>query len=290
MKRILIILLIIAYLLFSILIIYKNEKDDILALFGGIYNAQKNEKKIYKKLSDESPYYDKYILINEDYVGHLVFDSGLIEKPVVQAKSCYKKDGSPYRFFEEDGTIAIDFSNHTGNDVYLWMDYQTMEYDYFETGGSIFMDCRNNMNDQNFIIYGHYFPNYESDPERIKGFTPLEKLLTKEGYDNNKYVSLYFQNQKYDYELAAVFYYDDQDIYYQYNCPFYRPNYNYDDDNDIYDSNFCLNYFNSINYIKLYDTDIMLSPNDRTLTFQTCTAYKDVYEICVFKLMNISNY
>lgn len=235
-------------------------------------------------------YYDKYISINEDYIGQIVFDSGLLDKPIVQAKSCYRKDGSPYHFYNEDGSVVEDFDNYNGNDVYLWMNYETMEYDYFETGGSIFMDYRNTLDDQNLIVYGHFFPNHNSDPNRIKGFTPLEKLLTKDGYEDNKYVSLCFQNQKYDYELAAVFYYDNRVEYYQDFCQYYRPNFNYDDFKDIYDPNYCSYYFNLINSIKLYDTNVSLSSGDRTLTLQTCTDVKDVYEVCVFKLINISEF
>lgn len=289
MKKIIPVFVITTYLIFCILIIFKDEKDDIL----GFFTSDKRNSKIKNNdtiLNYTNPYYEKYILINEDYIGHLVFDSGLIEKPIVQAKSCYRKDGSPYRFFEEDGTVVTDFSKHTGNDVYLWMDYQTMGYDYFETGGSLFMDFRNNFNDQNLVLYGHFFPDYDTDPDRVKGFTPLEKLLSKEGYENNKYVSLYLQKQKLDYELAVVFYYDDRDIYYQDYCQYYRPNFNCDDYNDVFDPNYCSNYFRFIDSIKLYDTSASLSPNDRTLTFQTCTANSDVYEICVFKLIKVSNY
>ena len=44
--------------------------------------------------------------INEDYVGQIVFDSGLIDLPFVQAKDVYKSDGSLYSFYDAEGTIV----------------------------------------------------------------------------------------------------------------------------------------------------------------------------------------
>ena len=60
------------------------------------------------------------------------------------------------------------------------------EYDYDNKGGSIFMDYRNVLSDQNLIIYGHYFSTlYDKDVDRVKAFTPLEKLLDESNYKKN---------------------------------------------------------------------------------------------------------
>ena len=78
--------------------------------------------------------------INPDYVGDLVFDSGLIDVSFVQAKSCYKPNGEPYRFYTEDGRLVTNPEGYNGNDVYIWTYWKTGEYDYNDNGGSVFMD------------------------------------------------------------------------------------------------------------------------------------------------------
>ncbi|MBQ1534920.1 MAG: hypothetical protein IIZ64_08935, partial [Erysipelotrichaceae bacterium] len=90
--------------------------------------------------------------INEDYVGQIVFDSGLIDLPFVQAKGTIKEDGEPYRFFATDGTLVEDPYAYNGNDVYIWTSWKTGEYDRYGEGGSVFMDYRNYLKDQNIIL------------------------------------------------------------------------------------------------------------------------------------------
>ena len=228
-----------------------------------------------------------YKEINEDYVGQIIFDSGLIDKPFVQAKSCYRKNGDMYTFFEKNGDVVTDASHYNGNDVYLWMDFETMEYDYDKNGGSIFMDYRNSLDDQNVIIYGHFFSTiYGKDKERVKAFTPLEVLLDEKYYQGNMNLSLVLEHEIRRYELFAVYKYDMNSKEYNEKGQYFRTYY----DTDVYsgsiDDTYMKNYIDFVNKVKLYDTGVELTENDKTLTFQTCmTPYTNLYEICVFRLV-----
>ena len=132
--------------------------------------------------------------ISEDYVGQIVFDSGLIDLPFVQAKDVYKTDGYLYSFYDEEGNLVEDPGSHTGNDVYIWTDWKTGEYGLNGDGGSVFMDYRNYLKDQNIILYGHHFAR-DYDPSGSKQFTPLDVLLTEENYEENKYLKLILDNE-----------------------------------------------------------------------------------------------
>ena len=96
-----------------------------------------------KKYEEYRQLYDENKQINEDYVGELVFDSGLISESFVQAKSCFRRDGQMYRFYNEDGSLVSNPAGYNGNDVYVWTYWKTGEYDYNDHGGSVFMDYRN---------------------------------------------------------------------------------------------------------------------------------------------------
>ena len=63
--------------------------------------------------------------INPDYVGQIIFDSGLIDLPFVQAKDVYKEDGSLYTFYTKDGQLVEDPTGFSGNDVYIWTNWKT---------------------------------------------------------------------------------------------------------------------------------------------------------------------
>ncbi|MEE3408367.1 MAG: hypothetical protein VZQ95_03145, partial [Erysipelotrichaceae bacterium] len=130
-----------------------EKKDDTPAEEVVVVEPDENEKKKeeYRKLYDENK------AINEDYVGQIIFDSGLVDLPFVQAKSTIREDGEPYRFFAADGTLVEDPYAYNGNDVYIWTSWKTGEYDRYEEGGSVFMDYRNYLKDQNIILYGHHF-------------------------------------------------------------------------------------------------------------------------------------
>ncbi len=243
-------------------------------------------KKEYRQIYDENK------AINEDYVGEIIFDSGLIRVSFVQAKSCYKEDGELYQFYTEDGKLVTDASDYTGNDVYIWTYWKTGEYDYNDNGGSTFMDYRNNLADQNLIVYGHHFSVW-NDETRSKAFTPLEQLLEEENYPDNRYVTLVLQNEIRKYEIVSVYEFNatrEEDFT---DLQYWRTNYNYDDyDGNAYDPDYYRNHIANIRKAQLYDTGIALSEEDQTLTLQTCIGGHagELFEIVVLKQISSTSY
>lgn len=205
-----------------------------------------DEEKLRKQLEEYRQLYDENKAINEDYVGDIIFDSGLIKVSFVQAKSVYKEDGTMYTFYTEDGKQVTDPGDYTGNDVYIWTYWKTGEYDYNDNGGSTFMDYRNNLADQNLIVYGHHFSVW-NDETRTKAFTPLEQLLEQENYAANRYVTLVLQNEIRKYEIAVVYEFNATREEDYIDLQYWRTNYNYDDyDGNAYDPDYYKNYIAAI--------------------------------------------
>ena len=229
--------------------------------------------------------------INNDYIGDIIFDSGLLRVSFVQAKSVFKEDGEMYKFYTENGSLVTDPSGYTGNDVYIWTYWKTGEYDYNDHGGSTFMDYRNEINDQNLIIYGHHFSVW-NDETRQKAFTPLERLLEEENYQNNRYVTLLLANEVRKYELVAVYNFDATDDYYYENMQYWRTSYNYDDYTDTVDDGYYDRYIDAVKQHALYPTGVELSNTDKTLTLQTCISGHtgELFEILVLKEISSEPY
>ena len=225
--------------------------------------------------------------INDDYQGEIVFESGLINQPFVQAKDTIDKDGNMYHFYTENGRLVTDDSEYTGNDVYIWTNWKDMTYDYNILGGSVFMDYRNALDDQNVVIYGHHFSvGGGNDPERIKAFTPLEQLLEEANYKGNERLDMILDNETRKYELVCVYQFDINDDFYYDNCQYWRTQYDYDDYSDVVENDYYQTYIDSIKKVQLYDTGVELTTNDKTLTLQTCIGGHagELYEILVYKL------
>lgn len=110
--------------------------------------------------------------INDDYMGDIVFVSGLLNEKFVQ---------------------AVD------NEKYLNLSWDLVESSH----GAVFMDYRNTMDDQNIILYGHYVYKDES-----LIFGPLHNLIKQENYEENKLIYLNLQNEQKVYEITNVFYYE----------------------------------------------------------------------------------
>lgn len=239
----------------------------------------------YRKLWDDNH------KINSDYVGDLFFDSGLINVSFVQAKSVYKENGDMYTFYTEDGRLVTNPAGYTGNDVYIWTYWKTGEYDYNDNGGSVFMDYRNNIDDQNVIIYGHHFSVW-NDETRKKAFTPLEQLMEKKNYNANQTVTMILENEIRKYELVYVYEFDARQDKFFNDFQYWRTDYNYDDYSGTRDSEYYANYIKAIESEKLYDTGKKLTTNDKTLTLQTCiSGYTgELFEILVFRLAETINY
>lgn len=222
--------------------------------------------------------------INEDYIGEIYFDSGLIKESFVQAKDVYNSKGELYKFYTQSGTLVTNPAGYTGNDVYIWKYWKTGEYDYNDHGGSVWLDYRNELEDQNLIIYGHHFSVW-NDETRTKAFTPLEKLLEKENYEDNKFVTVVLEKEIRKYELACVYEFNaTQDRFFE-DFQYWRTNYNYDDYSGTTDQNYYQRYLDAIKSEQLYFTGVDLTTNDKTLTLQTCISGHtgELFEILVFK-------
>jgi len=210
--------------------------------------------------------------ISEDYIGQIVFDSELIDLPFVQAKDVYKEDGTPYVFYDADGNRIEDLENHTGNDVYLWTSWKTGEYDRYEEGGSVFLDFRNDLNDQNIIIYGHHFAR-DWDPQGKKQFTPLDLLLSEENYEDNRHLSLILNNEIRRYVVTNVFTIDTEDEYEQ---QIIRTDMNYNLNGNA-DPSFFNGFISYIRKISRYETDEAIEEDDHLLTLITCIEHQPRY-------------
>ena len=222
--------------------------------------------------------------INEDYVGELFFDSKLIDVSFVQAKDVYNSKGELYKFYTQAGSLVTNPAGYTGNDVYIWTDWQTGNYDYNDKGGSVFMDYRNNLEDQNIIIYGHHFSVW-NDETRSKAFTPLEKLLEMKGYEGNNIVTLVLENEIRKYELACVYEFDVTQDRFLDDFQYWRTDYSYDFYSETRDPEYYQKYLNAIKSEQLYYTGVELTTKDRTLTLQTCISGHtgELFEILVLK-------
>lgn len=146
------ILLLILIIVIIILMAFIKTLDNKIFPYNNINNEY------YSSWDD---FYDK----NNDYIGHLVFDSNIINLPVVQSYD---------------------------NDYYLRRNFEK-EYDI---KGIPFIDYRCSLDDQNIIIYGHYIRKGSKEM-----FTPLEKLIDNR---YNDYVELKLRSSIRRYELISI--------------------------------------------------------------------------------------
>lgn len=202
----------------------------------------------YKVLNEA---FDENYHITHDFRGFLKVGN-LIDLPVVQGKT---------------------------NDTYLRRDWFTMNYD---EEGSIFMDCRNFLDDQNIIIYGHYvYASYDSSGTHK--FTPLKELKDVNNYEENKYITLQLENEIRTYEIAIVFYID---TYVEEGVRYAYPGYIYYYTN--YTDDYFEEYINNAYNAAFYDTGVKVNTEDKLLTLQTCVeGNKDLREIVLAKLVNV---
>ena len=186
----------------------------------------------YKEYAD---LWDSEHEINGDYIGRIRFDSSIIDLPIVQGET---------------------------NDTYLRTDWQTMEYDVY---GSIFLDYRNTLDDQNLIIYGHF--SYPSmDPERTIMFTPLDKLIDKENYEENSRFSILLRDEIRHYKVVYIYY-----------CPIYTDSTGFQytaEDMQYYRTKYTEEYLEqyikAISDAEFYSTGESIEATDDIVTLQTC--------------------
>ena len=181
--------------------------------------------------------------INNDVKAILVFQSGLIEQPVLRG---------------------------TNNDFYLYHDWTNHQY---RSWGSIMMECRDVFpeEEQNTAVYGHYVYPIRT-PDRTVMFTPLALLMNQENYEPNKYLAMVTDKEIRYYEIASVVNIAlvDHD---------YLPS---DMEYDIsnFDEAYFENYMRRVEDREYYDTGIDIAYTDHMLTLQTCIEnYPDNREI-----------
>ncbi|NCB33158.1 MAG: class B sortase [Erysipelotrichia bacterium] len=127
--------------------------------------------------------------VNSDYVGHLAFESGLVDQNVVQSAD---------------------------NEKYLNLSWDLQS----STHGAAFMDCRNTQDDQNLIVYGHFVYLDES-----LMFSPLHQLKEESSYEANEIIKFQFENETRKYLVTDVFYYEMDSDTLQYYYTAYDPDY-----------------------------------------------------------------
>ncbi len=213
--------------------------------------------------------------INPDYTCQLIFDSGLLDLPIVQVyDDVHRRDGTVYTFYSEEGNFVNSYNVETdgcdghacnGNDVYLRVDWKTGDYDFW---GSNFIDYRNSLNDQNIIIYGHHSSRDYFGDEVAEGyqFTKLDLLLDKENYDANKSFSLIFGDQIRKYEIAYICKIDsskDEDL------QVYRTYIDTALDGN-YEEDFWPKYLNLLKSRSIYTTGADIKEDDKLVTLSTC--------------------
>ena len=158
--------------------------------------------------------------VNEDYIGEIIIED-LINEYVVQ---------------------TVD------NEFYLKHDFYKNEF----SQGSIFLDYRNSLDDQNLIIYGHYV--YKDETSK---FSLLHLLKEEENYEKYKNIKLDLGYEVREYVVSKVYYYDmDSD-----KLIYFLTNYSNEELNS---------YLNSVDEVKFYDTGVEISIGDKFLTLQTC--------------------
>ena len=196
--------------------------------------------------------------INEDYVGDIVFDSGLLSVNIVQALDTTKEDGTIYQFYTSDGELVSEVEGYSGNDVYLWTNWRTGEYDPYNKSSSAFFDFRSSNDSQITIIYGHHIAR-DFDTAGDKGFTPLDLLLEQENYEENKNFKLILDNEIREYVVALTY---TADIT------------NYEQISLITDLELTSDVIESLKSYENYETGVELTPEDNIVVLVTCIQHQ----------------
>lgn len=196
--------------------------------------------------------------INSDYVGDLVFVSGLIAQPIVQ--------------YIDDDDITQGYYK------YLRTNWETMEDD---EEGTVFVDPYSDINSSmNITIYGHYVYE-EYDSTRTHMFTPLSELLDEENYSENCIFYILLEDEIRVYQIAHVYiaqlYSSSGDSYDMLDDGMYYMFTDWEEDE--------LEYFlEQISLIEQYDTGIEINYGDKWVTLQTCVDGRyDQREIVIAK-------
>lgn len=247
-----------------------SKNDGSKSLIGGDEEPKlaKMDKKTRKMWLDNKE-------INDDYVGNIIFDSGIINLPIVHAEDVYKEDGELYKFYDEYGNLVKNPDGYSGNDVYLYTSWITGEYDKACNDNTIYFDFRYYDESQISIIYGHHIAR-DYDPNGDKGFTPLDLLLKEENYLDNKHLKLVLDNEIREYEVALV----------------YIANATSESETSIITNlDLSNDEITNLNSLAIYDTDIELSSNNNILILVTCIEHQPLLrQIVICRELNRTHY
>ncbi len=180
------------------------------------------EKEI-KESKDETGFdYDSLAEINSDCIGWICIEDTEIDYPVMQTSD---------------------------NEYYLHRNF----YQEYAACGAIFMDCRNDIarTQEHLILYGHQMKDGSM-------FKQLNGYKDKAFWEMHPEITLYLKNEKYVYDVAAVFITNDQKSgdYYDYLHSETR--------------NQQMEYLKNMAAYQLYDTDIKVHGSDELLSLSTC--------------------
>ena len=148
------------------------------------------------------------------------------------------------------------------------------------------MDFRNNLKDQNIIIYGHHFAR-DWDPSGSKQFTPLDALLEEGNYEVNKSFQLVLDNEIREYVITNVFTISiDND---------YELNIMRRDMNEDYSGNpdpgFFKGFIEYIDKANKYPISEQLNTEDNIVTLVTCMQHQpELRQIIIAKETNRAIY
>ena len=163
--------------------------------------------------------------------------------------------------FYNSGTISNTRSEMRGVSVLntLFTGPHDLYKNYYLLG-SVFMDYRTNLLDKKIIIYGHTFKYYDTD------FDVLEKYLSYEFYNNNKYIEINTDNNHMLYEIFSIYLTKDDYEYF---------------DIEISDYN---RHFNNLKNNSMFETNVEVNDKDNVLILQTCSSnYEDYFVIVCAK-------
>ncbi|MCC0685551.1 class B sortase [Clostridioides sp. ZZV14-6345] len=170
-----------------------------------------------------------------------------------------------YRFWLKINNTNIDYPVVQGynNDIYLTHDF----YKNYLPSGSIFMDYRNNFeNDKSLIVYGHYMKNKTM-------FGQLENYTDEAFFKENNLVEIKYKEQTYTYEIFSVY---TADLI---NRDYLNIHFNSNDEFE--------DYLNYITEKSVHKSDIKVDISDKIITLYTCNyEFKDARTIVHAKLIS----
>ena len=223
------------------------ETEEATTSSSGTYYSSSKSSSSSSKTIDWETYkasWQANYAINSDYIGKIVFASGLISEHFVQYYNSSNLNQGYYQ--------------------YVRLNWKTKAYD---SEGTVFIDSYANVaSSMNFVIYGHYV--YGTNHK----FTPLAKLLSASNYSANSIFYLYLEDEIRVYQIAHV-----------YLAQLYSSN-GTDYDSVLAGMEFMKNYWteDQFNYyisevkkIEQYNTGVTINYGNKFITLQTCVAGRD---------------